>query len=75
MKTIGQETIEVLVGMRAELSANEALTNSILEKMASNAKEASREQKRWNHRYFVVSLATLGCALAALIIGVISHVG
>lgn len=74
IKTAGQQTVEALARMQAELSVEEALTNSILEKMASNAQDASREQKHWNRRYFVVALATLACALVALIVGIINLV-
>ena len=68
----GQVTVEALARLQAELSGQEELTNTILEKLASNAEDTLREQNLWNRRYFKVAVATLVCALAALIVGIIS---
>jgi hypothetical protein len=65
LRTSGQMTVEALASLQADSSAQEGLTNSILEKLASNAEDALREQKLWNRWYFKVALATPACVKGA----------
>lgn len=75
LRTTGQMTVEALASLQADMSTQQELTNTILEKLASNAEDASGQQRLWNRRYFWVGVATLACALGALIVGIISLVG